>query len=605
MNALLPRSSIALFLGSALLAQAPARVPLAVEDILPAQTYAAVRFGGLAACRDASGELPLAPLVASFLQRLPPDVRAAHLDRGLDHASLMLQNRVQRLGLSPADLRAVVSRPMVLALGRLSIEGMGPSVALVIDEGDSRDAIGRCATALSALLLPTGAHPGSAAPAVAPTDVNGVAVRILHVPQGPPIFMGSIAGHFVVTNSRGYLGEMVDVVRSGAPCLAAQSRLADLRARLTQPALASVFVNTASLVSIFDAHLPYETAAFGKALGIGALDSLYAATTAGPQGGIDVLHIGVRGDEKGLLKALVAQPADLGLAEFCSPNTVVFAAGSLDAPAVVDAFGQFLALLPASVREQIRGPLLTNLGRNLRQMGTTPRAIDALLRAFGTQVSVALGLEKGAVPKPELLLRLQVRDPGAVASAMQRLEAMTADAGGVAWKTRQVGEHTIRFCNLELPGAPLQVSPCYVLGEQGLLCGSDVATLVRALRQAENRDESLAAQDDFRTLVADAQGASGVLHLRLSRAVELGWRTVESWLYPQLDAHALEIGFGSDALPDAEAVGKALGTSTFLYHVDDEGLTVKYLGSLALGAQLAAFGRLGDEVLDRACGKVF
>ena len=56
-------------------------------------------------------------------------------------------------------------------------------------------------------------------------------------------------------------------------------------------------------------------------------------------------------------------------------------------------------------------------------------------------------------------------------------------------------------------------------------------------------------------------------------------------------------GFGSDALPDTETMAAALGTSTFLYRVDDNGLTIENHGTFALGALLAAFGGLGDDVL--------
>jgi hypothetical protein len=96
-----------------------------------------------------------------------------------------------------------------------------------------------------------------------------------------------------------------------------------------------------------------------------------------------------------------------------------------------------------------------------------------------------------------------------------------------------------------------------------------------------------------------------VVHIRSFRGVEIGWRSVETMLYPMLDANADEIGFDSDSLPDSEQLAAALGTTTFVYRVDDDGVTVKTEGPMAMGALLAAFGMLGDEVLSRATGKVF
>ena len=126
-----------------------------------------------------------------------------------------------------------------------------------------------------------------------------------------------------------------------------------------------------------------------------------------------------------------------------------------------------------------------------------------------------------------------------------------------------------------------------------------------ALRSGKDAEQSLFAQEDFTKLAALAGGASGVVHLRLFRAAELGWRSLETLVYPQLDAHKDEVGFGSEALPDTETMAAALGTSTFLYRVDDDGLSIENHGTFSLGALLAAFGSLGDEVFSRASGKIY
>jgi hypothetical protein len=124
---------------------------------------------------------------------------------------------------------------------------------------------------------------------------------------------------------------------------------------------------------------------------------------------------------------------------------------------------------------------------------------------------------------------------------------------------------------------------------------------VRALRQ--DPATSFAAQPDYAELAQTVGGASGVLHCRLFRAAEIGWRTVETMVYPLLDGQKEMLGFGSEALPDSETVAKALGTLTSIYRVDDAGVTTESRGLLTYGALLAAFGLVGDEVLDRASTK--
>lgn len=590
------RVVLAASFGSMLLAQGPAATARAIEDVLPASTYAALRFGGLGACSQAAQGLPLHPVLQNFLQRVPAEVRDEHLDRQLESAAQHVQQTLQQVGIRPADLRAVLGQPMVLAFGRLSVEGMGPSVALLVEEGQAGEALHRLVEA-GLQMVPHAVG--------APAELGGIAVRTVQIEDGPPVFLASVAGHFVATNSRGYLKEVAAVAAGAQPGLVKASALTDLRGRLPAPALAALFVNLQSLMATFAPHLPYEADDFAQALGMGRLDSIYAAATAGSQGGSDLLHVGMGGSEKGLMKALVAAPADLAFARGCSPNTVVFAAGSFDAPAVVDAFERFARLLPAELRTEMVDELGAELGRELRGMGSSSQEVEAILRAFGNQVGIALALEKGPVPKPELLVRMAVRDAAVVAPLLTKLEAMVAEQAGVQWQTRKVGEHAVRFCSIPLPEAKLQLSPSYVLLGDALWFASDTAALVRALRQGENVEQSLFAQPDFTTMATLADGASGVLHLRLFRAAELGWRSLETLAYPQLDAHKDEVGFGSEALPDTETMVAALGTSTFFYRVDDRGLTVENHGTFSLGALLAAFGGVGDDVLARAGGKTY
>jgi hypothetical protein len=366
-----------------------------------------------------------------------------------------------------------------------------------------------------------------------------------------------------------------------------------------------LFVNTASICTAIAPHLPYEADEFAAALGVGQVDALYAAVAAAGGGGTDVLHLGVGGSEKGMMKALVAAPADQALAAACSNNTVVYGTASFDMPAAFAAFERFTTFLPAAVGDELR----RELGRGLDEQvplgdgrTTTARTVMA---AFGSQVAFAIGLEKGAIPKPELLVRIAVRDAAAVAPLLQSLEAVMAQRGDIEWKTRKAGAHEIRYCNVQLPNVQLQLSPSWLLRDGALWLASDTQALVRSLRQADDAATSLQAQPDFQQMAAATKGASGVLHVRSFRAVELGWRSVETLAYPMLDAHRDDVGFGSEALPDMETMAKAVGTSTVSYRVDDDGVTCRSDGAFTLGAMLAALGAGSDHLLARAGAKVY
>lgn len=572
--------------------------PRTVDDLLPASTYAAMRFGGLDACREATGQQPLVQLIHQIVGELPEGMREEFLDGRLDMAADHVRDTLKRQGLNPSDLRAMLGQPMTWAIGRLSIEGMGPSMCLVIDEGNERQAINRCVrTGLNLLRRFVG-------------EVKVDRVEIAGTPfyhasvEGTPIFAGSIDGFYCISNSRGYLKEVAQVAAGKKKGLTATTNVGGLRQQLPAPPLASYTINASSLMDMFAPHLPYEAEDFADALGLGRLDLVYGAMTASQRGGTDMLHVGIGGRESGLMKSLVAAPADLSFAKACSKNTVVFGSGSFDIPAVIDAFQHFMTLLPEEAQREMRREMLQEMGREMRHAGTSPQEVNALLRSFGNQVGFAITLEKGAMPKPELLVRLSVKNRAPIEGLLQRLEGASSQEGGLEWRTRKAGDQVVRFCNVKVEDQ-FQLSPCYALTNDGLWIGSDVAGLIRAMRRIDNPEKNLTTAEDFQKLAKESAGASGVLHIRSFRGVEIGWRTVETMLYPMIDANAEEIGFDSEMLPDSETLAEALGTTSFVYRVDDDGVTMKSQGPMTIGALLAVFGAAADEIMSRATGKVF
>jgi len=579
-------------------AQSPLTQPRSVEDLLPASTYAAMRFGGLEACKAATGKMPLTGLIETFVRELPIEHRRELLEDGLDDVADELRHELKRAGLRAADLRALLRQPMVVALGRLSIEGMGPSVALLIEEGQHKDAITRALRAGLGVIRRAGAEVS-----MQKTEVAGMPMYHVQIEDGPPLFAGSIGGSYCVSNSRGYLRELARVADGKQQGLTQTSRLGALRQQLPAQPLVSAMANTRLLMDMLEPHMPYEAADYADALGVGRLELIYAAATATQAGGSDLFHVGVGGSANGIAKALYAQPADLSFASACSDETVVFGAGSFDVPALLDAAEHFVTLLPANVQQELRREFGRELSRELRHVGMSAAELQRLLHAFGGQAGFALSVQDGPVPKPDLMVRLSVKEREPIAAAMLRVEALVEQQGGVEWHARDVAGVEVRFCGARLPG--FNLSPCYALTDGGLWIGSDVGALSRALRRGRSSEQGLAAQADFRTLAKKAAGCSGVLHVRTFRGVELGWRTIETQLYPMIDAHADELGFDSGALPDREQLAEALGTTSWFFTVGDEGVTARSEGLFALGSFLAAFGALGHEVLDRAAGRVF
>ncbi len=588
MTSMLLRSSrlaVACSLGLALSAQSRPSVPRPVEDVLPPSTYAAACSAGLVAHVEAANGSSLAPLVRQLLEQLPSELRERLLERELTRMADQVQADLQRDGWRPADLRALLARPMALAIGRLTIEGMGPSVALVVDEGDAGPALRRVRDLVLRQL------PGRDRQ-VDEVRIGDHTAQVSRAPEQPPLFTASIGGYFVATNSRPYLRELADVV-AGAPSWTKTSRLGALRAELGERPLVSAFVDARQLTSWLQPMLPYEMAAYADVLGLGAIDAIYAATTTSS----DHVHIGLGGSARGLCKAAWSQPVDLSFVGACSPNTVFLAAGSLDLGALFPATRQLIDLLPSPAGEELQRELVGAF----RSVGTNARHVENVLAALGTQVALALSLEKGPVPKPELLLRVAVRDAERLLPMLRHVEEAVAQRG-LEWKTRELDAHRIRYVQVPFAEANLQLSPCYVLHDGALWISSDTAALVRMLRQTE---AELAQAADMQQLAVHVAKASGVVHVRSARAVELGWRSLAGLLSAQLNEHRDELGVGSEVVPDGEQVAAALATTTMTWRVDERGVTLANHGPLRLGTLWTGIAALVDEVLQRASGRVF
>ncbi|MCA8973472.1 MAG: hypothetical protein KDC98_02065, partial [Planctomycetes bacterium] len=460
-------SLFAFGLFAALPAQGPSPTPRSVEDLLPASSYGCLHFGGLGACVRAAGRLPAAAVITNFLDRLPAATRERQLDRWLDRAAENVRRFLQGQGLAPGDLRDVLACPIAVGVGRPTIEGMGTSVALAIEVGNHDDAVRRVTAALQSIGERRGVLAG-----VTEAEIGGHEFRTWQLRGGPTIHLGSIDGRFMISNSRGYLAEIAEVAAGRAPCLASQSTLGSVREQLDGTVLTSLFANTGLFCAMADPVLPYEVGQWADILGLGRLDGIFAGVSAGQHGGTDVLHVGLRGNKGGLLKVAASKPLDLSFAAACSENTVAFGAARLDLPALIGAFDRFLDVLPQQVGSKIRQKMLEEMAREMGHAGTSPKEVHAMLRAFGDQATFALSLENGAVPKPELLVQIGVRDADRVAALMQRIEAAVAEESGLAWKRRDVDGTDIHFLNVEIDGQ-FKLSPCYALTEKALLLGSD------------------------------------------------------------------------------------------------------------------------------------
>ena len=231
-------------------------------------------FAGLDRCSEVVKGHAAASLVKSFLDGLPQQVRDERVTAMLDEAAAQMREGFAQSPLSLAAVRALAQRPMALGMGRLTIQGMLPSLALVVDEGDAGKQIDAVLDQIvAARPEPTRIKAGSAA---------GLACRLVEGDAMPTLIAAHDDGIFVLTNSEPYLREILATRRGEKPSLSVGTPLGAQRARLLEIPLVEAFVNAAPMMPMIEPWLPYEAAEFGRAFGIESLGGAYLA--AGPSG---------------------------------------------------------------------------------------------------------------------------------------------------------------------------------------------------------------------------------------------------------------------------------------------------------------------------------
>jgi hypothetical protein len=568
-----------------------------LADVLPASTYACASFAGTDACAGAARNLDVAKLIAAFLHEVPAETVEEHITRELDRAADQVRTRLARIGLSPATLRAVLRRPMALGIGRLTLRGFGPSVALVIDETGARAELDQLATSLqqAATRFARGFHAGS-------RQVGGSTVQTIENDLGFAVLFAHEHGLFVITNSEGYLREIGAVAAGTQPSLARESVLGAQRKQLAGRELAGLFLNTQRVLSTFDAHLPYEAAEIGDALGVHTIAGYYYG--CGVDGGTtsEVSDLAMTGPSTGLLKAAFSNGGvDLGAAALCSKDAVAFATLHLHLPAVLHALHQVIDLLPPALAARVQQGMHQEFAGGFHHLGVTPEQVHELLGALGGSVSFGLNIGPAFIPEP--LVLVPVTDASVVQQWLDRLCEMSAQMHGLQWKTRKVGSTDVRYCEV---AAGIALSPSFALADGYLIASSQTKNVVAALRQKSDAGNSLAGAEDLQAAVKGSPGAAGFVHLRGFRLVQLGWRTFDSMVLSQLEGHERELGFGRDAIPDQEAFAQALGTTTWSVTVDDRGAHARAVGfPLGNAGLLAGTMFVFDDVLGRACSKIY
>ena len=554
-------------------------------------------FGGLDRCTSAVNGHAAATLVKSFVEGIPAATRDARVTAMLEQRAAQVRDGFAQSPLQLSAARALLRRPMAIGLGRPTILGIGPSLALVVDEGNSGAEIDALLSQLaSARPEPTRVQKGSAA---------GVACTLVEGEGMPTLYAVHHDGAFVFTNSEGYLREILAVRSQQQPSLAAGSSLGSQRARLLEDPLVEMFVNVAPMLPMVEPLLPYEAADFGRALGIESLGGAYLAAGPSSAGTVETIDIQVRGNKDGLLKAALSGQVDFEAAKFFSKDTLAFAGLRLDANAAAAAFDRFCSQLPRDQARDARRDAARDFLRGFREAGMSDAEIHELFASIDGSISVGFSLGNAPAPIPEAVAIAKIRDAAVVGKHLDSMRAAMAKQG-LEWKVRMQGDTQVHYCSAPIgEDSGLQLTPSYAIHEGCLVIGSTTKALLDAMKQRADETTSLFRETDFVAAALADEGAMAFVHLRPGRFCERYWRTAEARLFPLIDDNQEELGFSSVDLPEPEAFAKALGSMSWSITCDEDGMRLRMRGNVGLGGAAASFAALVDDVLLRAKAKAY
>lgn len=546
------------------------------ETALPATTYASVHFAGLAACRQTGGDLGIIKLVRRLLPELdakllPPET--SKVAAQVQKAILQIDQQLAQVGMDRATLGAVLRGPMALGISRLTfVHGeVMPSLALVMDVNEA----GRAAEGVFQLLLHGIMQAGGEDVEHDQEDVEGHELHLLCGERiGGSIALALTDRYLIISNSPGYARDCIRAATGEIASLVDDVGLQRARARLGEDELLSVYLNTNLLIGWVERFLPYEVDAVTDALGCRDVDGIYLALGAGDGRSKELLHLGIRGVDTGLIRSLLA-PASHRVARMCPKNTLLYATVGIDPEGMLDAFDRLVDSLPKALRKQAQAGL-RSADRDLEQA-------RQMLSVFGPELTIAVPMISMQGMVPQGLVFLESRNPEQAKAMILGL----AQQEGLAIKTASFrGEEIVYTSTM---AGPVQITPAMTVYDGMLVLASDMRGLKAAISRGEQNRRNLTSSDSFAATLERSKNATALLNLRLGDNISQIWGMVLPWAEGRLDRQEM-IKLSPEILPDEDEMREILSDVLLCLTADDDGIVISGEAPLGLGLLVASLG---------------
>ncbi len=548
-----------------------------MASLFPAGSYAFAQFAGLKRCRAASEDLGLVKLVERIAGQFDANLIPPELEQGLGQAD----RKLGQMGLDRGQIRSLLQGGIGIGLGRLTIAGKEPAPSLAIAI-DIRSAQQEAKT----LLRTAGKVLGSMGVEIETRKMMGQTVYAVALPEAT-LLATRTSQYLIVSNSSGYLRDCLRCMSGQRPSMVKNEMLARGRKHYAGGGeLASLFVNVDALAGWICNFVPYEVEEIGEILGVTGLDGIYLAAGTTENGSRDVIRLGIKGPENGLIRSVHGKAVTHRAASMCQDDTLFYSTVRLDLSKAEKSVGRIMAALPGQVSREIRKELHREIGRELKRNGVSPKMLHEIFAALGQELTIAVPMIGTRTLMPQVVAFVDVKQDG-VEESFAKLLTNTC---GVELKQNQFQGRTLHYTSLMVEG--VRLSPAFTVQDGMLIGASDLRALKATLR--DKAGKSLSDQAGFQADTSRLAGASMYSTLRLGDNISKLWRIAEPFA-EQAQQHGIPIA--PEMLPTEEELTAAIGNAVSSLAVGEHGLVVQDDQPLGGGAILAACGRYIDHLL--------
>ena len=549
---------------------------------IPATAWGYVQFEGMASARAAFDRMPESAPFKALMKTLKKKGLLAEMEDGLQMGMDQINEGIGQLGHSTAEFRALVSRPMVLVVGRPTLisEGMMPSLLLMVDVAKAEKEAQSLLETLAMLSTTMGE--------AELMELREPRMTVAHFAKGPGKIAWTIQDKVLYLSlGTGLLRDTLATSAGTKPALTLPSLLAQSEKSLGRKPELSLYMDLHKVQDSLGWLMPYEVVELGRILGLEGVEGLYYGAAATEKGFFEVERLLIPGSKGGLAQRMLGKPTPCAAAELAEKDTLLFTSMQVDTRALTEAFQKILPLLPPQVQDRVERRIL---GGSWQMEPILGMDANALADQFGGEWSFALQAPRGSELIPEVLLFVPVQDSAKVLNMVQGLLQMAPE---VTLRDQKVGEEHVYVISLpKHVRQQVPLTPAFTFKNGFMIWSINARSLKNQARHWPTPAESYAGTEAFRKLRRSTQGAASLLflHLQTGFARLYNNKALKGMALAGINQENPGLDLNLDDLPTTEQLAPLFQDAAYSFLWDEHGPVTRTENSPVSYARILVYG---------------